>query len=123
MQENQIERKKEMGKMIRDILDVLPEKELAAVESAGYALLHRHGYRVKGARRDGRVRARIRRDLARRGHRFGYSVRRTEGNAWKLFFILRGADGRDIGRSPVFLLKFGGKGATNSEAQRNTTDL
>lgn len=105
-----------MGKMIKDILDVLPERELAAVESAGYALLHRHGYRVKGARRNGRVRARIRRDLARRGHRLGYSVRQTEENAWKLVFILRGADGRDIGRSPVFLLKFGEKGGAKSEA-------
>ena len=92
---------------IKDILDVLPERELAAVENAGYALLHRHGYRVKGARRDGRVRARIKRDLARRGHRLGYSVRQTEENAWKLVFILRGADGSELGRSQCFLLTFG----------------
>ena len=44
---------------MKDILDLLPEKELAIIENAGYALLHKHGYKVRGARRDGRVRANL----------------------------------------------------------------
>ena len=51
-----------------DLLDLLPEKELETIERAAYDMLHKHGYPVKGARKDGRVRRRLKNALQRRGH-------------------------------------------------------
>ena len=88
---------------MKDILDLLPEKELAIIENAGYALLHKHGYKVRGARRDGRVRARIKRALKRRGHELGYSCRKGEENGeWRICFVLRRIDGEVIDRTKLF---------------------
>lgn len=94
--------------MLKDILDLLPEKELAIIERAGYELLHKHGYNVRGARRDGRVRARIKRALERRGHALGYSCHRGDKpGEWRIFFALRKVGGDVIDKTKTFRLVFG----------------
>lgn len=109
---------------IKDILDLLPERELLMVERAGYELLHRHGYRVKGARRCGRVRARIKRALVRRGHAFGYSCRPGDApGEWRIFFILRDTAGELVGKSRGFRIQFGRREEPQGEAQCNTANM
>lgn len=96
--------------MLKDILDLLPERELAMIENAGYALLHKHGYKVRGARHDGRVRARIKRALVRRGHELGYSCRKgEESGGWRICFVLRRVGGEVIDRTQTFQIIFGGR--------------
>ena len=91
-----------------DILDILPEKQLAEIERAGYDLLHRHGYKVKGARRDGRVVCRLRRAMERRGHLLVHSCRKgEEEGVYKLSFALCDTNGNVIGRTKTFRLIFG----------------
>ncbi len=107
--------------MQKDILDLLPEKELAVIEQAGYDLLHKHGYNVRGARKDGRVRTRLKRALERRGHELVYSCTQgDERGVWKIFFALRAIGGDVIDRTKTFRVVLGGrKGATDENAGTN----
>lgn len=96
--------------MPKDILDLLPEKELAIIEQAAYDLLHKHGYNVRGARKDGRVRTRLRRALERRGHELVYlCAEGEERGVYKLSFALRAIGGETIDRTKTFRLIFGGE--------------
>jgi hypothetical protein len=95
---------------MKDILDLLPEKELSIIEQAAYDLLHKHGYNVRGARKDGRVRARLKRALERRGHELVYlCAEGEERGVYKLSFALRAIDGDVIDRSKTFRVVFGGR--------------
>lgn len=74
------------------------------------ALLHRHGYPVKGARKDGRVRNRLKNALQRRGHELVYSCAPCdERGVYKLVFALRAIGGDEIDRTKTYRLVFGGE--------------
>lgn len=97
-----------------NILDILPERELGIIEREGYLLLHKHGYKVKGARRCGRVRARLKRALRARGHELVYLQRQCEENGgWRLGFALMDIDSKEIDRSKVFRIVINGNRPTN----------
>jgi hypothetical protein len=96
--------------MKKDILDLLTDEQLAVIEGAAYAMLHKHGYPVKGARKDGRVRARLKNALQRRGHELVYSCAPcSERGVYRLSFALRGIEGEEIDKTKTFRLVFGGE--------------
>lgn len=98
--------------MKKDILDLLTEEQLAVIEGDAYAMLHKHGYNVRGARKDGRVRTRLRRALERRGHELVYlCAEGEERGVYKIVFVLRAIDGETIDRTKTFRLVFGGGNA------------
>ena len=89
---------------------MLPERELAIIEQAGYDLLHKHGYNVRGARKDGRVRTRLGRALERRKHELVYlCAEGEERGVYKLAFVLRAIGGDEIDRTKTFRIVFGGE--------------
>ena len=74
--------------MKKDFLDLLTEEQIAVIEGDAYAMLHRHGYAVKGARKDGRVRTRLKNALQRRGEESVYSCTTcNECGVYKLVFV------------------------------------
>ena len=104
---------------MKDILDLLPERELDIIERAAYEMLHKHGYPVKGARKDGRVRTRLKNALQRRGEELVYSCAPCdERGAYRLVFALRAIGGDEIDRTKTFRVIFGGekKEETHEEA-------
>ena len=95
---------------MKDILDLLTDEQLAVIEGAAYAMLHKHGYPVKGARKDGRVRSRLKNALQRRGHELVYSCTPyAERGVYRLVFVLRAIGGDEIDRTKTFRLVFGGE--------------
>ena len=98
-----------------NILDILPERELGIIEREGYLLLHKHGYKVKGARRCGRVRTRLKRALRARGQSFVYLQRQCEERGvWKIAFALMHIDGTEIDRTKTFRIVLGGGKSENT---------
>lgn len=96
--------------MKKDILDLLTEEQLDVIEGAAYEMLHKHGYAVEGARKDKRVRTRLKNALQRRGHELEYLfVPCDERGVFRLYFTLRGIDGDVIDRTKTFRLVLGGE--------------
>jgi hypothetical protein len=108
--------------MKKDILDLLPEEQLSVIEGDAYAMLHRHGYAVKGARKDGRVRTRLKNALQRRGHELVYSFAPfEERGVFRLVFVLRAIGGDEIDRTKTFRLVLGGaEGEKKEESNEDT---
>lgn len=96
--------------MKKDILDLLTEEQLAVIEGDAYAMLHKHGYPVKGARKDGRVRTRLKNAIQRRGEELVYSCTPcADRGVYKLVFVLRAIGGDEIDRTKTFRLVLGGE--------------